>query len=49
MLQRRGKKEAAARGGGAKGELGTDLQGIRGAAEKCDGVSITGMGVDSGR
>ena len=42
-------KEAAASGVGAEGELGIGLQGIQGAVGKCDGVSISGTGVDSGR
>ena len=49
VRQGSGAEEATASGGGAEGYLREVLQGIQEAAGECNGVSIPGMGVDSGR
>ena len=48
VRQGSGAEEAAASGGGAWGELVEGLQGIWGADGECNGVSVTGTGVDGG-
>ena len=49
VCQGSGTEEAAARGGGEKGELGAGLRGIQVTDKKCLDIQIPGEGFDSGR
>ena len=49
VRQGSGAEEAAASRGGAEVDLVEVLRGIQGAAGECNGLSLPGTGVDSGR